>query len=49
MLKYNLEAKAPFAIYLDLEFLLKKDQSRENNNNNDNNDNNKNNNNLEES
>ena len=27
--------KAPFAIYLDLEFLLKKEQSREVNNNND--------------
>ena len=47
MLKYNLGAKAPFAIYLDLGFLLKKDQSRENNINNNNND--KNNNNLEES
>ena len=36
--------KAPFAIYLDLECLLKKEQSRDNNNNNNNN-----NNNLEES
>ena len=48
--------KAPFAIYLDLECLLKKEQSCENNNNNNNNgnnndinnNNNNNNNNLEE-
>ena len=34
--KYNpgeKSLKAPFAIYLDLECLLKKEQSRENNNN----------------
>ena len=38
ILKYNpgeKSLKAPFAIYLDLEFLLKKEQSREDNNNND--------------
>ena len=37
ILKYNLgekSLKVPFAIYLDLECLLKKEQSRENNNNN---------------
>ena len=37
ILKYNpgeKSLKAPFAIYLDLECLLKKEQSRENNNNN---------------
>ena len=36
ILKYNLgekSLKVPFAIYLDLECLLKKEQSRENNNN----------------
>ena len=46
ILKYNSgekSLKAPFAIYLDLECLLKKEQSRENNNNNNNNDNNNNN------
>ena len=59
ILKYNpgeRSLKAPFAIYLDLKFLLK-EQSRENNNNNNNNDNNNdnsdnnnnNNNNLDES
>ena len=40
ILKYNSgekSLKAPFAIYLDLECLLKKEQSRENNNNNNNN------------
>ena len=40
ILKYNpgeKSLKAPFAIYLDLECLLKKEQSRENNNNNNNN------------
>ena len=34
ILKYNpgeKSLKVPFAIYLDLEFLLKKEQSRENN------------------
>ena len=48
--KYNPEQKslkAPFAIYLDLECLLKKEHSRENNSNNNNNNNN--NNNIEES
>ena len=38
-IKYNLgekSLKAPFAIYLDLECLLKQEQSRENNNNNNN-------------
>ena len=43
ILKYNPGdklLKAPFAIYLDLECLLKKEQSRENNNNNNNNNNN---------
>ena len=47
ILKYNpgeKSLKAPFAIYLDLECLLKKEQSCQNNNNNNNN-----NNNLEES
>ena len=42
--------KAPFAIYLDLECLLEKEQSCENdnsNNNNNNNDNNNNNNNID--
>ena len=37
ILKYNpgeKSLKAPFAIYLDLECLLKKEQSRDNNNNN---------------
>ena len=37
ILKYNpgeKSLKAPFAIYLDLECLLKKEQSPENNNNN---------------
>ena len=55
ILKYNPAEKsleAPFAIYLDLECLLKKEQSCENNNNNNgnnnNNINNNNNNNLEE-
>ena len=51
ILKYNPEQKsfqAPFAIYLDLECLLNKEQSRENNNGNNNNNNN-NNNNIEES
>ena len=46
ILKYNpgeKSLKAPFAIYLDLECLLKKEQSHGDNNNNDNN------NNLEES
>ena len=36
ILKYNpgeKSLKAPFAIYLDLECLLKKEQSRDNNNN----------------
>ena len=46
ILKYNYGEKslnAPFAIYLDLEFLLKKEQSSDNNiNNNNNNNNNKN-------
>ena len=40
ILKYNPRGKslkASFAIYLDLEFLLKKEQSHDNNNNNDNN------------
>ena len=40
ILKYNpgeKSLKASFAIYLDLECLLKKEQSRENNNNNNNN------------
>ena len=40
LLKYNpgeKSVKAPFAIYLDLKCLLKKEQSRENNNNNNNN------------
>ena len=40
ILKYNpgeKSLKAPCAIYLDLECLLKKEQSRENNNNNNNN------------
>ena len=39
ILKYNLgetSLKAPFAIYLDLECLLKKEQSHDNNNNNNN-------------
>ena len=39
ILKYNpgeKSLKAPFAIYLDLECLLKQEQSRENNNNNNN-------------
>ena len=39
ILKYNpgeKSLKAPFTIYLDLEYLLKKEQSRENNNNNNN-------------
>ena len=39
ILKYNegeKSLKAPFAIYLDLECLLRKEQSRENNNNNNN-------------
>ena len=52
ILKYNpgeKSLKAPFAIYLDLECLLKKEQFPINNNNNDNNNNNNNNNNLEES
>ena len=58
ILKYNpgeKSLKAPFAIYLDLECLLKKEQYCENNNNNDdydrnnNNNYNNNNNNLEES
>ena len=43
ILKYNIgekSLKAHFAIYLDLECLLKKEQSHENNNNNNNNDNN---------
>ena len=42
ILKYNpgeKSLKAPFAIYLDFECLLKKEQSRENNNNNNNNNN----------
>ena len=46
--KYNpgeKSLKAPFAIYLDLECLLKKEQSRENNNNNSRNNNNNNSNN----
>ena len=37
ILKYNpgeKSLKAPFAIYLDLECLLKKEQSHQNNNNN---------------
>ena len=49
ILKYNSGGKllkAPFAIYLDLECLLKKEQCLENNDNNNNNNNNKNNNNL---
>ena len=49
ILKYNpgeKSLKAPFAIYLDLECLLKKKQFREDN---DNNNNNNNNNNIEES
>ena len=41
ILKYNPEEKswrkAPFAIYLDLECLQKKEQSHQNNNNNNNN------------
>ena len=42
--------KASFAIYLDLECFLRKEQSRQNNNNNNNNNNhNNNNNNLEKS
>ena len=48
ILKYNpgeKSLKAPFAIYLDLECLLKKEQSRENNNNNSRNNNNNNSNN----
>ena len=53
ILKYNpgeKSLKAPFAIYLDLEFLLKKEQSRQNNNNsNNNNSTNSNSNNLEKS
>ena len=54
ILKYNpgeKSLKAPFAIYLDLECLLKKEQYCENNNNNDDDDydHNNNNNNLEES
>ena len=49
ILKHNPgeKTKAPFVIYLDLECLLKKEQSRDNNNNNINNNNN--NNNIEES
>ena len=42
ILKYNpgeKSLKAPFAIYLDLECLLKKEQPRQNNNNNNNNNN----------
>ena len=54
MLKYNSgekSSKAPFAFYLDLECLLKKEQSHDNNNNNNNNSNNNttNNDNIEES
>ena len=52
ILKYNpgeKSLKAPFAIYLDLECLLKKEQFPINNNNDDNNNNNNNSNNLEES
>ena len=48
ILKYNpgeKSLKAPFAIYLDLECLSKKEQSRENDSNNNNNDNNNNSNN----
>ena len=51
MLKYNSGEKsseAPFAFYLDLECLLKKEQSHGNNNNNSNN-NTTNNDNIEES
>ena len=53
-LKYNpweKSLKAPFAIYPDLECLLKKEQFRENDNHNDNNNdnNNNNNNNIKES
>ena len=52
ILKYNpgkKSLKAPFAVYLDLECLLKKEQSCQNNNNNNNNNNDDNNNNIEES
>ena len=45
ILKYNpgqKSLKALFAIYLDLECLLKKEQSHQNNNNNNNNNNNSN-------
>ena len=43
LLKYNpgeKSLKAPFAIYFDLECLLKKEQTHQNNNNNNNNNNN---------
>ena len=52
ILKYNpreKSLKSPFAIYLDLECLLKKEESRENGNNNNNDNNNTNKNNLEKS
>ena len=42
ILKYNQgekSLKSPFAIYLDLEYLLKKEQPHNNNNNNNNNNN----------
>ena len=44
-IKITKSLKAPFVVYLDLECLLKKGQSRENNNNKKNNNNNNSNNN----